>query len=890
MKICEVYLENFKNHAQETFTFSEGTNAVCGPNGSGKTSILEAIAWALFDYLPYKNQDHIIKLTGEGIGGMARPQAAKVQVTFISNLDEKEYIVLRSTKRQYYVVDKETNERMAEGKREVLPFLVKHYNLSGNINLDELFTNTIGVPQGNFTSIFKDTATNRKKIFDKVLNIEDYRNTFDKLRDFKSFLKDQLNEINQSIAVYESDMGRIEAIQENIDTTSKDNAKLLKEKEILTGNIKTQEKTFQTFEALKESINKLSADFEKLELTKKHISQSYEDISKKVTQAKEDSSKLKALEPEYKLYLKTKEELEKLEYQKDHYIKLNNQLNQKEKEAQNIDSVINTYEEKLNNYDNLMKQINKLEPECIKQESLEKDLTTLEKQKDELKTIETNLKYAYKEIEDLKDQLTFIEEELEGIEKHKKLAEKQSEIENSYKELQKIIAETKSLITENNKFLQQVKGGLCPFLKEQCKNISEEQNLESYFEEKLTDLEKDLEASTKTFKNIEKDLTTSNKAKESYQKLQLKQEEKEKLGNKIARIKEDISNTEKSKEDLSTIPKKLNNLINEIKKLGSPAEKIKVLKEQLPDKTKIEKSLTSSQKRKEILVKDTNNLFEEIKKINFDANKLTETKNSLIKLEDPYKKYIELHVTVKELNNLEQQLNKLEKEASENTLKVSEVEKGLKEVKKQYNAESHQLVKQTLEECKISLAKAEQAFKTNADQLKKMEKELHELLKIKDKIVEETKKADELKEIESFIDISRDIFKDCGPLVGQFYIENISLEANNIYQEITLNASHNLSWALDYEIEIEENGLNRSFLNLSGGEQMAAALAVRLALLRELSDINIAFFDEPTTNMDEIRRSNLAEQIKNITSFDQLFVISHDDTFEQDIDNVIRLN
>jgi DNA repair protein SbcC/Rad50 len=76
---------------------------------------------------------------------------------------------------------------------------------------------------------------------------------------------------------------------------------------------------------------------------------------------------------------------------------------------------------------------------------------------------------------------------------------------------------------------------------------------------------------------------------------------------------------------------------------------------------------------------------------------------------------------------------------------------------------------------------------------------------------------------------------------------------------------------------------------LSGGEQMSAALAVRLALLKKLSTLNIAFFDEPTQNMDILRRSNLAEQIRRVRGFDQLFVISHDDTFEQGLDSLVRL-
>ncbi len=71
---------------------------------------------------------------------------------------------------------------------------------------------------------------------------------------------------------------------------------------------------------------------------------------------------------------------------------------------------------------------------------------------------------------------------------------------------------------------------------------------------------------------------------------------------------------------------------------------------------------------------------------------------------------------------------------------------------------------------------------------------------------------------------------------------------------------------------------------------MSAALAVRLALLKKLSTLNLAIFDEPTQNMDELRRMNLADQIRRVRGFDQLIVISHDDTFEQGLDSLVRLN
>lgn len=70
---------------------------------------------------------------------------------------------------------------------------------------------------------------------------------------------------------------------------------------------------------------------------------------------------------------------------------------------------------------------------------------------------------------------------------------------------------------------------------------------------------------------------------------------------------------------------------------------------------------------------------------------------------------------------------------------------------------------------------------------------------------------------------------------------------------------------------------------------MSAALSVRLALLNEISEMRMAVFDEPTTNLDEQRRTELAEQLAAFRGLRQLLVVSHDDTFEASTENVIRV-
>ena len=48
MKLHRLHLQNFRQHAETVVTFDIGLTGIIGANGSGKTTILEAIAWALY--------------------------------------------------------------------------------------------------------------------------------------------------------------------------------------------------------------------------------------------------------------------------------------------------------------------------------------------------------------------------------------------------------------------------------------------------------------------------------------------------------------------------------------------------------------------------------------------------------------------------------------------------------------------------------------------------------------------------------------------------------------------------------------------------------------------------------------------------------------------------
>jgi exonuclease SbcC len=206
-----------------------------------------------------------------------------------------------------------------------------------------------------------------------------------------------------------------------------------------------------------------------------------------------------------------------------------------------------------------------------------------------------------------------------------------------------------------------------------------------------------------------------------------------------------------------------------------------------------------------------------------------------------------------------------------------------------YSAEEHYSARTTLEE-QIERCSA------LAVQMKSLDERLTAIVRTIEDMTEARKRLEALSErkeraegILSVVELIRDSLKKAGPYITDAHLQSISVEANQLYRDITGNPMVTLRWDAGYEIILEEDGYDRPFGNLSGGEQMAAALSVRLALLKELSEMRIAFFDEPTTNMDEERRRNLAEQIGRIKDFDQLFVISHDDSFEGFTDQIITL-
>jgi exonuclease SbcC len=185
-------------------------------------------------------------------------------------------------------------------------------------------------------------------------------------------------------------------------------------------------------------------------------------------------------------------------------------------------------------------------------------------------------------------------------------------------------------------------------------------------------------------------------------------------------------------------------------------------------------------------------------------------------------------------------------------------------------------------------------------ELQERKKDLEELkarMEAMEKLISEigdiNKKIEHYNSVREMTAFMRSLLNRAGERISAVYREHMAREADRIYREVS-RENVSLEWREDYEVFLMDtlNGRqrSRSFRQLSGGEQMTAALAMRLALLRQLSGSGIGFFDEPTTNLDVERRGNLAQILPQVTgTFDQLFVISHDDSFDSMTENIVQL-
>ena len=183
----------------------------------------------------------------------------------------------------------------------------------------------------------------------------------------------------------------------------------------------------------------------------------------------------------------------------------------------------------------------------------------------------------------------------------------------------------------------------------------------------------------------------------------------------------------------------------------------------------------------------------------------------------------------------------------------------------------------------------------------RLEAELDKLKRIQSEIEAKQASIKDFAEKENLVKFLRNqVFKNVSGRLSERFREEITLRGDRIYRTIS-ETDEELCWGDNYQIVLRDmqNGVMRERRDdqLSGGQMMSAVVALRLALLQTIG-ARVAFFDEPTSNLDAARRENLAHAFRAIDVgreevtehwYDQLFLVSHDVAFTEITDKVIEL-
>lgn len=932
MKINKINLKNYRNHKDTTIEFKSGINLLLGKNGAGKSSIFEALGIALFDV---ETRDNSLK---NAVNKEAK--SATITVEFTGN-DYIDYIVERKIGNQSKHVLKEKNGVViSERKENVIQKIGELAGISGK-NIKDIFRNVISAYQNDLISIFNQTPTVRKELFNKIFDTEIYEKIFSSLLDVENKYNEKKVIYNEQIKLLSEQLKNYVGIEEKISVLEKDilniektKATLEEKKGILEEERKKIQKNIDEFKSLENEIKKEKG---KLNLMNKNIQK----LKEQILESQKAKEILIKSEKGYNEYLKIEHELNEL-------YKSERILRKKEKQLKKIQDNIKTKTSEKDILEieikNIIEKIEEYENKLIDLKNENSMITNLLKEKmmafEEALSKEKNIIHKIKSLEidfdtykDLERKITDIDTLISEEEKLKKIIEGNvKELEN----IQKSLEETNDRIKEKDeletkmkglilkldnlkKSKEQLKDGICPILNEKCMNLEKKGGSTSYFDLNISKLQIDID-------DLNNKIISLGDLRDKKTKLENEINKKkiniETMKNKLL----EIENQKKFKKDIlikrKVIENKYNNIFekkveldnnkneiislrstleNEIKNLNLEQKKnMKNIKDMEKNINKLSELKNEKFSKKENIIKKLEELkteeneFSDLKSEMTNIEKLiSEEENWIKSLKSAYEKYIKNKDIAEKLEGLEEELKKLENEA----LNIRNYILVLKEKLQKF---------EDIEKLNINLQNKENEINDIYNEITKISSKFSELkneiknlnIQLSEKIEKQKQKEDielNLKYMEKKLDLTKEFrekIKSMGKYVSSEFTKIISVIATENYRKMT-GKNETIIWDSenDYLAILEDNIKGkREFSVLSGGEQVSVAISLRTALANFLSKANFYILDEPTINLDEERKNMLAENLKNmLKEIEQAFIVTHDGSFSEMAENIIKL-
>lgn len=986
MQILSIHLKNIKSHRDTELAFSPGINVLSGPNGVGKSTVFEAIGYALFgvdarDFV--SNVDRFLTI------GAKR---GEISVTFSAS-DGDCYRVTRTVGTPatwrlakdingiFEVEDHAGIEETEERIRELL-------GLSKGRPLAEQFKLVIGPFQSEFLGPFvKKQATKRKEDFDEILGIDSWRKTFDGTKELGNTIKAKLANLETDITGKEERIACLPKRQEELKV-------LVLEQENKGNELKGVIADLVVIVNLLQSLDEKRTGVEGLRNEIVQVKQSIVSGAEHITsqqalveQAETAARNLEQARP-------GKERFEAAE-------KRLQELREREKAKQTLDKEITTLN--LQAASALQAAEHEGSEADVQEKKLKEDRETLSSKENELRQssekliedenqrqsavdhvkridvifrnlplmkIETHVPYLRVTLGRLVELDTRIHENIS-------LLQAEDEWKSAAATLEPLRKEREILLEEKARFLGKVAGltegeeklreGSCPFFGEQCRNMDGKQSLE-VFPERRQLIEREISTIDAAISTLEVKITSSEAAGKEMDKFRLlrvetsnlekertaKEKEREgylrqmdpagiaatfsawveehqlddcrKIGETL--VAGDFSGEPSAQlamlegwethcHDVTSAAKTI--IVNMLTATETPLAAVRT------EKAKVDARIQEIERRTRELSETEKRIGERKKAAALHRETVVKTereKQAKVELlaayqdvetgirnaeeerrhsQPDHERYLQAEPIAKDLPKQQETLEKYQKRLADLERDQSVKEASLREIESDYSSEVHAEQQQKKETLQSSEATLKESLKNLDQNRQRLTAEITELEKVQEEIRIKQEEARDLRRKEELVKFLRNkVFKNVSAQLSERFREEITLRADRIYRTIS-EADEELIWGDDYRIVLRDmaNGevRERNDDQLSGGQTMSAVVALRLALLQTIG-ARVAFFDEPTSNLDVSRRENLAQAFRAIDHgkeevtehwYDQLFLISHDVAFTEITDQMINL-
>lgn len=965
MILDKVVLKNIKSYVDGEFTFRKGVNFIKGNNGVGKSTLIEAIGYALFNVtstgfdlgineylLRYGEKSGLVQVYFTGKDG----KKYKVERTVNAKKAANKWLIYEGDMEQPLPITQEKDkeyfliEAIGETQQNVLPML---------------FSDIIGIRQGEFKAPFSYSNAQRKEYFNRIFGVSDYEKTSKRMLEAQKILKGKIDTLSSNIDIFRENVQKDAHKKDELKVAKKNLTALGEEIKKLEAEKQQVDARLQEIQALSQRIQTWEQQQKKLEEQMSQQKVQWAGLAKEKEMAQESRRIVQQNQQGYEKMVALEQQQKQLEEEKSKLDQLQKEQLQLQGEQK---AALGRLEEWERSYQQRKEDIAKRQ--TIGQQELEHV-------KREIREIQNHIEEQRQSLEKETHRLTGLEQMEQGMDEAQGQYQRQvlayhqqlKRIKEEGKEAREIaqtlplckqrweewrgksrqrddLRQQKSTLMGKQEELRKnqdsLSRGICPFYESNCPLPQQEAQVEQKLEElavqvsQLSLQEKDLEA---WLSQNEDAAVALSEAQKGAKRLEEKKTEYKKVLGAAQQVVQEIW------KQLAKLPYEQAQLEQALpkeppKKSGELAEYMKTLKELVRpaldqarnDHLEQNKSLAAQQKELEKAIDTQARLQKEQENLQLSASKLEDqqqemeeerqnlegyaqklkeidgqltqfagVEQELEKIKEEMQQYRPAYDLYREHKNaaekvetLEEKLYQLEAESEEQQAELEKCKKEMEALRQQFSQEELEQTQQKINTLHSQLGEKNAIMDSTQAERQRLEREVAQWMELKAKLHQAEEQKRTSQKAVDILAILRRTLEQSGASITDILRKNVNRYAVGIYKSLQHTAD-TLVWTRSYDAQLVDwyqgKSRVRSFRQLSGGQKMSAALAIRLSLLKCFSHGKIVFLDEPTEYMDAQSRENLADLLKGVLlGFDQVFVISHNDTFDKLTENIVEIN